>query len=168
MNLRRAMGGVIVCARRRQAMRATIAEALKTALKSGDKERSGTLRLVNAAIQDRDIANRGAGKGAATDDEVIQILAKMVKQREESAKAFDDGKRPELAAKERAEIEIIRAFLPKQMDDAAMQQAITDAISEIGAANVRDMGRVMAALREKYAGQMDFGKASGVVKSLLQ
>lgn len=149
-------------------MRATISDALKTALKSGDRERSGTLRLVNAAIQDRDIANRGTGKGAATDDEVMQILAKMVKQREESAKAFDDGGRPELAAKERAEIEIIRGFLPTQMDDTATRQAIKDVIRETGATGVRDMGRVMAALREKYVGQMDFGKASGLVKSLLQ
>jgi uncharacterized protein len=149
-------------------MRNKIAEALKTALKSGDKERSGTLRLVNAAIQDRDIANRGAGKGAASDDEVMQILAKMVKQREESAKAFDDGNRPELASKERAEIAIIRGFLPEQMDDAAAEQAIRDAIAKTGAAGVKDMGRVMAALREKYAGQMDFGKASGLVKNLLQ
>jgi uncharacterized protein YqeY len=148
-------------------MREKITDALKTALKSGDRERSGTLRLVNAAIQDRDIANRGAGKPAATDDEVMQILAKMVKQREESAKAFDDGNRPELAAKERAEIEIIRGFLPEQMDDAAMQQAIRDAIAETGAASVKDMGRVMAALREKYVGQMDFGKASGLVKAAL-
>ena len=149
-------------------MRDKITDALKTALKSGDRERSGTLRLVNAAIQDRDIANRGTGKPAATDDEVMQILAKMVKQREESAKAFDDGNRPELAAKERSEIEIIRGFLPTQMDDAATRQAIRDVIAETGAAGVRDMGRVMAALREKYVGQMDFGKASGVVKSLLQ
>lgn len=149
-------------------MRDKITDALKTALKSGDRERSGTLRLVNAAIQDRDIANRGTGKPAATDDEVMQILAKMVKQREESAKAFDDGKRPELAAKERAEIEIIRGFLPTQMDEAATERAIRDVIAETGAAGVRDMGRVMAALREKYVGQMDFGKASGLVKNLLQ
>ncbi|GLS32238.1 hypothetical protein SAMN04488498_106182 [Mesorhizobium albiziae] len=149
-------------------MREKITDALKTALKSGDRERSGTLRLVNAAIQDRDIANRGTGKAAATDEEIMQILAKMVKQREESAKAFDDGKRPELAAKERSEIEIIRAFLPTQMDEAATAQAIKAAIAETGAAGVKDMGRVMAALREKYVGQMDFGKASGLVKGFLQ
>ena len=149
-------------------MREKITDALKTALKSGDRERSGTLRLVNAAIQDRDIANRGTGKPAATDEEVMQILAKMVKQREELAKAFEDGNRPELAAKERSEIEIIRAFLPTQMDEAATEQAIKDAITETGAAGVKDMGRVMAALREKYVGQMDFGKASGLVKGFLQ
>jgi uncharacterized protein len=153
---------------RRKSMREKITDALKVALKSGDKERSGTLRLVNAAIQDRDIANRGAGKGAAGDDEVMQILAKMVKQREESAKAFDDGNRPELAAKERAEIEIIRGFLPEQMDDAATRRAIKDVIRETGASGVRDMGRVMAALKEKYAGQMDFGTASGIVKGMLE
>ncbi|QPC88364.1 GatB/YqeY domain-containing protein [Mesorhizobium sp. NBSH29] len=148
-------------------MRETILAALKTALKSGDKERSGTLRLVNAAIQDRDIANRGTGKDPAGDDEIVSILTKMVKQREESAKAFDDGKRPELAAQERAEIDIIRGFLPEQMDDAALEQAVKVALAETGAASVRDMGKVMAMLKEKHGGAMDFGKASGLVKKLL-
>ena len=124
--------------------------------------------MINAAIQDREIANRGAGKGAVTEDDVMQILAKMVKQREESAQAFEDGNRLELAAQERAEIEIIRDFLPKQLDDEAVKEAVKLAIGETGAQGLRDMGRVMAALKEKYAGQMDFGKASGIVKSMLQ
>ena len=148
-------------------MRDTIGEALKTALKAQDKARVSTLRMVQAAIKDRDIANRGAGKPAATDDEIAQLLAKMVKQREDSAKAFDDGNRPELAAQERAEIDIIRGFMPKQLGEAEVEAAARDAIAATGAASAKDMGKVMAALREKYAGQMDFGKASELVKKLL-
>ena len=148
-------------------MRETINEALKTALKAQDKVRVSTLRMVQAAIKDRDIANRGTGKGAATDEEIAQLLAKMVKQREDSAKAFDDGNRPELAAQERAEITIIRGFMPKQLGDDEVEKAIREAIAATGAAGAKDMGKVMAALREKFAGQMDFGKASGVVKRLL-
>ncbi len=149
-------------------MREKITEALKTALKSGDKQRASTLRMVNAAIQDRDIANRGSGKGPAGDEEVLQILTKMVKQRQESAKAFEDGNRPELAAVENAEIAIINGFLPTQMDEAEAKAAIGEAIRDTGAAGVRDMGKVMAELKAKYTGQMDFGKASGWVKELLQ
>ena len=148
-------------------MRDRLAGDVKAAMKAGDKARLSTLRLVQAAVKDRDIANRGTGKEAASDDEIVQLLAKMVKQREESAKAFDDGGRPELAAKERAEIEVIREFLPRQMDEAQAQAAIRAAIAETGAAGVKDMGKVMAALREKYVGQMDFGRASAQVKALL-
>ena len=148
-------------------MRDRIAENVKTAMKAGDKERLSTLRLIQAAFKDRDIANRGAGKEAASDDELLQLLAKMVKQREESAKAFDDGGRPELAAKEREEIAIIRDFMPKQMDEAETEAAIRAAVAETGAASVKDMGKVIARLREQYAGRMDFGKASGLVKGLL-
>ena len=148
-------------------MRETINEALKTALKAQDKSRVSTLRMVQAAIKDRDIANRGAGKGAATNEEIAQLLAKMVKQREDSAKAFDEGNRPELAAQERAEIAIIRGFMPKQLNDDEVEKAIREAIASTGAAGTKDMGKVMAALREKFAGQMDFGKASGLVKRLL-
>ncbi|WP_144224768.1 GatB/YqeY domain-containing protein [Mesorhizobium amorphae] len=148
-------------------MREKVTEEVKAAMKAGDKPRLTTLRLIQSAIKDRDIANRGNAKDAASDDEILQILAKMVKQREESAKAFDDGGRPELAANERAEIAIIRDFLPKQMDAAETESAIRAVIAETGAAGVKDMGKVMAALREKFAGQMDFGKASGVVKGLL-
>ncbi|WP_448112538.1 GatB/YqeY domain-containing protein [Mesorhizobium amorphae] len=148
-------------------MRDKVTEEVKAAMKAGDKPRLTTLRLIQSAIKDRDIANRGNGKDAASDDEILQILAKMVKQREESAKAFEDGGRPELAANERAEIAIIRDFLPKQMDAAETEAAIRAVIAETGSAGVKDMGKVMAALREKFAGQMDFGKASGVVKGLL-
>lgn len=149
-------------------MRETIAGALKEALKSQDKRRTSTLRLIQAAIQDRDIANRGAGKDPVSGDEIMQILAKMVKQREESAKAFEDGQRPELAAQERDEITIIRGFLPTQMDEATVKQACRQAIADVGAEGLRDMGKTMAALKEKYPGKMDFSKASGVVKELLQ
>ncbi|PWJ80555.1 hypothetical protein C7441_11296 [Pseudaminobacter salicylatoxidans] len=149
-------------------MRETIAQALKNALKAQDKLRISTLRLVNAAIQDRDISNRGTGKDPVNDDDILQILAKMVKQREESAKAFEDGNRLELAQQERDEIEIIREFLPRQMDEDAVRKAVTDAIAETGAAGLRDMGRVMALLKERYTGQMDFTRASALVKASLQ
>lgn len=149
-------------------MRETLAGALKEALKSQDKRRTSTLRLIQAAIQDRDIANRGAGKDPVSSDEIMQILAKMVKQREESAKAFEDGGRPELATQERDEITIIRGFLPAQMDEATVKQACRQAIADVGAEGLRDMGRTMAALKERYPGKMDFSKASGVVKDLLQ
>jgi uncharacterized protein YqeY len=149
------------------AMRTTIGEALKTAMRAQDKLRVSTLRMVQAAIKDRDIANRGTGKGEAGNDEIAQLLARMVKQREDSAKAFDDGNRSELADQERAEIAIIREFMPKQLGDAEIEAAARSAIAAAGAASAKDMGKVMAALREKHAGQMDFGKASGVVKKLL-
>ncbi|MGP2493356.1 GatB/YqeY domain-containing protein [Mesorhizobium sp. PUT5] len=148
-------------------MRDRIAAEVKTAMKAGEKARLSTLRLVQAAVKDRDIANRGGGKEAASDDDIVQLLAKMVKQREESAKAFDDGSRPELADKEREEIAVIREFLPRQMDEAEAQAAIRAAIAETGAAGIKDMGKVMAALRDKYAGQMDFGRASAQVKAAL-
>lgn len=149
-------------------MRETLAEALKTALKTGDKRRTSTLRLIQAAIQDRDIAHRGVGKDPVTDEEILQILTKMVKQRQESAKAFEEGARLELAAQERDEIAIISDFLPKQMEEGAVRSAAQQVISEVGADGLRDMGRCMNALKERYPGQMDFGKASGIVKELLQ
>jgi len=149
-------------------LRDQLATQLKEAMKAKQMERLGTIRLIQAAIKDRDIANRGVGKDAANDDDVLQILAKMVKQREESAKAFDDGNRPELAAQERAEIEIIRAFQPQQLGDDEVKAAAREAIAATGAAGPKDMGRVMAVLKEKFAGKMDFGKASGIVKQLLQ
>lgn len=148
-------------------MRQTLTDALNSARKAQDKERVSTIGMVNAAIKDRDIANRGAGKEPAGDDEILQLLAKLVKQREESATAFDQGNRPELAAKERSEIAIIRAYMPTQMSDDDAHAACKAAIAELGAAGLRDMGRVMAALKEKFAGRMDFGKASGIVKGLL-
>ena len=149
-------------------MREKIAEALKQALKTQDKRSISTLRLIMAAIQDRDIANRGAGKDPVGDDEVAAILSKMVKQREDSARAFDDGGRPELAAQERDEIGVIKRFLPKQLGEADVKAACQQVVSEVGADGLRDIGRCMNALKAKYPGQMDFGKASGIVKGLLQ
>jgi uncharacterized protein len=149
-------------------MREKIAQALKAALKSQDKRRTSTLRLIQAAITDRDIANRGQGKDAVSDDEITQILAKMVKQREDSARAFEEGNRLELAEQERHEIEIIRDFLPKQLGEEDTRQACAQVISEVGADGLRDMGKCMNALKEKFPGQMDFSKASGMVKTMLK
>ncbi|MEO5325303.1 GatB/YqeY domain-containing protein [Mesorhizobium sp. CC13] len=149
-------------------MREMLAQALKTAMKAGDKRRTSTLRLIQAAIHDRDIVQRGAGKEPVSDEEILQVLTKMVKQRQESAKAFEDGNRLELAAQEREESVIISEFLPKQMGEDEVREAARKAIAEVGAEGLRDMGRAMNALKERYPGQMDFGKASGIVKELLQ
>ena len=140
-------------------MRETINAALKVATKAQDKRRMSTLRLISAAIKDRDIAARGQGKGEATDAELLDLLAKMIKQREESEKIYADAGRAELAKQEGEEIVIIREFLPKQLSDHDMQKAIAAAMAEAGAASVKDMGKVMAALKARYAGQMDFAKA---------
>jgi len=148
-------------------LRGNIDEALKSAQKAREAERVSTLRLMRAAIQSDDIARRGEGREEAGDADILQILARMVKQREESAVAFDAGKRPELAAKERAEITLIREFMPRQMDEAEMRAAAEAAIRETGAESIRDMGKVIGKLKERHAGQMDFSKASGMVKSLL-
>ena len=137
-------------------MRETITAALKLATKSQDKRRVSTLRLVSAAIKNRDIAARTAGKGEATDAELLELFGKMIKQREESEKIYRDAGRAELATQEAEELAIIREFLPTQLSDADMQQAIADAIAEAGASSVKDMGKVMAALKARYAGQMDF------------
>jgi len=143
-------------------------DQMKTAMKAGDKKRLATLRLVLAALKDRDIANRTEdSRNLLGDDEILSLLAKMIKQREESAETYDKGNRPELAANERDEIAIIREFMPKQMDDAEAKAAAQKVIAELGAGSMKDMGKVMAALKERYAGQMDFGKASGLVKGLL-
>ncbi|MDP9810257.1 uncharacterized protein YqeY [Rhizobium tibeticum] len=148
-------------------LRDQLAAALKDAMKSKNAERLSTVRLIQAAVKDRDIANRGAGKEEASDDEILQILAKMVKQRDESAKIYEENARPELAAKERAEIVVLQDFLPKQLSDAEVRSNIAAIIAQIGAAGPKDMGKVMAVLKERYAGQMDFSKASGAVKELL-
>ncbi len=148
-------------------MRDAIAEALKAAQKSKDKHRVSTLRLINAAIGDRDIALRGKGKDKADDEEVLDILTKMMKQRKESSRIYREGGRPELEAQELEEIEIIREFLPRQLDERESGDAIQAAIEETGAASLRDMGKVMGALKGKYRGQLDMGKASAVIKQAL-
>lgn len=148
-------------------MREAVDKALREAMKSRDAARTGTLRLVIAAIKERDIDARGRGGGPVSDEELLAVLSRMIRQREESARMYDDGGRPELAGKEREEIEVIRAYLPAQMGEDEMRQAAQAAIAETGAASARDMGRVMAKLKERHSGQMDFGRASALVKSLL-
>lgn len=140
---------------------------LKDAMKAGDKGRLGTIRLIQSALKDKDIEARGNGKEPLGDEEILQLLQKMVKQRQESARLYTEGNRPELAAQENAEIAIISAYLPKQMDEADAKAAIAAVIAEIGAAGAKDMGKVMGELKARYAGQMDFGKASPLVKQLL-
>ena len=148
-------------------MRETINAALKAATKARDMRRVSTLRLVSAAIKDRDIAARGSGAEQATDAELLELFAKLIKQREESQKIYAEVGRTELAEQEGAEADIIRNFLPKQLSDADMSNAIAEAIAETGASGMRDMGKVMGVLKGRYAGQMDFGKASGLVKAQL-
>lgn len=149
-------------------MRTRINTALKTAMKEKDASRLATLRLVNAAIKDREIAARsGDGDTEVSDTEVLAILGKMVKQRQESAQAFEEGGRLELAEKERAEITVIEDFLPRQLSPEETGAAIDAAIEETGASSIRDMGKVMGALKEKYTGQLDFGKVGGLVKDKL-
>jgi uncharacterized protein YqeY len=148
-------------------MRETITAALKHATKAQDKRRISTLRLMSAAIKDRDIAARTAGKTEATDAELLDLFAKMIKQREESEKIYADAGRAELAKQEAEEIVIIREFLPKQLSGSEMETAIADAIAKTAAASVKDMGKVMAELKAHYAGQMDFAKASALVKAKL-
>ena len=148
-------------------MREAVNEALKAAMKSRDPARVSALRMITAAFKDRDILSRGQGTATASDDELTATLAKMIRQREESAVAYDGGGRPELAAKERAEIEVIRGFMPKQMSEEETRAAVSAAIAETGASSVKDMGRVMAALKQSHAGKMDFSRASALVKGLL-
>ncbi|MGO8148674.1 GatB/YqeY domain-containing protein [Rhizobium leguminosarum] len=148
-------------------LRDQLATQLKEAMKAKNAERLSTVRLIQAAVKGRDIANRGTGKEQASDDEILQILAKMVKQRDESAKIYEENARPELAAKERAEIIVIQDFMPKQLSDSEVRANVSAIITETGAAGAKDMGKVMAALKERYAGQMDFAKASATVKELL-
>jgi uncharacterized protein YqeY len=147
-------------------MRDKINDDLKTAMKAGDKDRVGTLRLINSAIKSADIDARPKDK--ISDADILTVMAKMIKQRRDSIEQFTAGGRPELAAKEAAEIAVIEAYMPKQMSEAEAKDAIAAVIKETGAAGPKDMGKVMAALKAKYAGQMDFGKASALTKDLLK
>jgi len=149
-------------------LREQLNESTKEAIKAKDAKRLSTLRMVQAALKDRDIAARTeTSRELLGDDDILLLLAKMIKQREESAAAYDTGNRPDLAASEREEIAVIRSFMPRQMSDGETRDAARAAIEELGAAQMKDMGRVMAAMKERFAGQMDFAKASGVVKELL-
>ena len=141
---------------------------MKDAMKAGEKEKVAAIRLIVAALKEKDIEARGAGKGEATDDEILGVLQKMIKQRQESIAIYDANNRPELADGERGEVAVISSYLPKQMSDDEVNAAIAAIVKETGAAGMKDMGKVIAALKAKYAGQMDFGKASGIVKTMLQ
>ncbi len=149
-------------------MRDKINTEMKQAMRDKERERLATIRLINAAIKDRDIAARSEGnQDGVSDAEILTVLAKMVKQRLDSAKIYEEAGRLELAEKEREEIDVIQGFLPKQLTDEEVRAAVQKAINDTGASSIRDMGRVMGALKAAYSGQMDFGKAGGAVKELL-
>jgi uncharacterized protein YqeY len=149
-------------------MRARINQAVKDAMKAGDKPRLSTLRLITAAIKDRELGIGGSPPTEVGDAEVTVILQKMVKQRRESIATYEKAGRQDLADQEKFEIAILEEYLPKQMDETAARNAIAALIAEVGAAGPKDMGKVMGSLKERFAGQMDFGKASGIVKELLK
>ena len=148
-------------------LRDDINAALKGAMKAGDARRVSTLRLVNAAFKNADIEARGQGKGPLGEDDMLGLLQKMIKQRNESVELYDKGGRAELAQQEREEIAIISSYLPKQMSEDEVKAAIAGAITDTGAAGMKDMGKVVGALKAKFAGKMDFAKASGLVKAML-
>jgi len=149
-------------------LRAQLNDAMKEAMKAKDAKRLATVRLVLAALKDKDIAARSeTSRDLLGDDEILGLMAKMIKQREESAAVYRQGGRPELAENEEAEIVIIRSFMPAQMDEVAMKDAVQKTIAEVGASSIKDMGKVMAVLKERYAGQMDFSKASAATKDAL-
>lgn len=149
-------------------MRERFDAALKDATLKQDKRRMATLRLINAAVKDRDIASRTAGRDPVSDDEILEILSKMIKQRLESTRLYEEANRLDLAEQEREEIDIIKEFLPKQLDEDQMRAVCQEAIKETGSQGLRDMGKCMATLKARYAGRMDFGKASRLVKEQLQ
>jgi len=154
-------------------MRERLNQDIKDAMKSGDKPKLATLRLINAAIKDRDIAARVDEKGQSTgkdkveDSEILALFQKLIKQRRDSIESFEKGGRQDLADKEKSEIVVIEAYLPKQMDEAEIKAAVEAVVGELGANSLKDMGRTMAALKERHTGQMDFSKASAMVKALL-
>ena len=149
-------------------LRARLTEALKTAMKAKDERAVSAVRMVLAKLKERDIEARPKGNvGGISDDEIVQMMQGMIKQRRESIELYEKGARPELAQKERDEIAIIESFMPKQLSESEMAAAIKSVIGEVGAAGVKDMGKVMAQLKARYAGTMDFSKASGIVKSQL-
>jgi uncharacterized protein YqeY len=147
-------------------MRKRLMSELKTAMKAGEKRRVDTIRMVNAALKDRDIEARGRGK-TVSDDEILTLFQKLIKSRQESAEIYEKAGRMELATQEREEIAIIQSFLPQPLSEAEVDAAIAAAIAESGATSIKDMGKVVGALKAKYAGRMDIGKASGKVKAKL-
>ena len=149
-------------------IRKRLMEAQKEAMREREAKRLSTLRLVNAAIKDRDIAARSTdGADGVSDADIMGILAKMIKQRQDSSKMFEEAGRIELAEGERAEIKVIEEFLPKQLSESEVQAAIEAVVTEVGASSIRDMGKIMGVLKSKYTGQMDFGKVGAAVKAAL-
>ncbi|MEX2615758.1 MAG: GatB/YqeY domain-containing protein [Alphaproteobacteria bacterium] len=148
-------------------MREALNDALKEAMKAQDKCAISTIRLIRAALKEKDIAVRGNDAAEAGDAEIMAMLQTMVKQRHDSIAMYEKGNRPELAQQERDEIAIIERFLPRQLDDAEIEAAVDGVIAETGADGLKWMGKVMAALRERHAGQMDFGKAGAIAKKRL-
>jgi len=148
-------------------LRDTLMEDVKIAMKAGEKTKLSTIRMIQAALKDKDIEARGLGKGQLTDDDILALMQKMVKQRQESIAIYTQAGRSELAAGELAEVDVINHYLPRQMDEAAIKAAIAATIAETGAASMKDMGKVVAGLKARYAGQMDFAKASQLVKAAL-
>jgi uncharacterized protein YqeY len=148
-------------------LRDEINTSLKDAMKAGDGRRVSTLRLVNAALKNADIEARGQSKGPLGEEDTLVLLQKMIKQRQESVELYDKGGRADLAQQEREEIAIIAAYLPKQMSEDEVMAAISAVIKDTGAAGMKDMGKVIAALKGKFAGKIDFAKASGLVKAML-
>jgi uncharacterized protein len=154
-------------AKETQMLRDNINNAVKDAMRAKEERKLSTLRMVNSTIKNADIEARGLGKPPLGDGDILGLLQKMIKQRQESVELYDKGGRAELATQERDEIAIISAYLPQQMSEDDVKAAISAAITESGAAGIKDMGKVIAVLRAKFAGQMDFGKASGLVKAAL-
>ena len=148
-------------------LRENLQTALKEAMKNHDMTTVSAVRLIIAGQKEKDVAARGAGKECATDAELLSMMQGMIKQRNESIKIYNEGGRPELAAKEQGEIDVIERFLPKQLNEEETKAAIEAAIAKTGAAGMKDMGKVMAELKSAYAGQIDMGKASGLIKSML-
>ncbi len=148
-------------------MREQIAAAMKSAATGEDRCRLGTLRLICATIKDREQASRGLGRDGVSEEEILCLLRTMVKQREDQAREYEEAAQVELAAAERREIEVIREFLPPQLDEGQMRSVCAEVVGEIGAHGLRDVGRAMSALKARYPGRMDFGRASSVVKELL-
>lgn len=148
-------------------LREDLQKALKESMLAHDAETTGAVRLIIAGMKEKDVDARSKGAKEATEAELLSMMQTMIKQRNDSIKMYMDGNRPELAAKERKEIEIIERFLPKQMSDAEIEAAVRALISETGASSMKDMGKIMGALKSQYAGQLDMGKANGIIKSLL-
>ncbi len=148
-------------------LRDDLQSGLKAAMLAKDSVTTGALRMIIAGMKEKDVDARSKGKEKASDEELMSMMQTMIKQRNDSIKMYVEGNRPELAEKEKAEITIIEKFLPKQMSESEMENAIKTLIAEVGATSMKDMGKVMGALKSKYVGQMDFGKANGLIKAIL-